>query len=49
MMSEKPFNFLTFTHDEVRLLICIAMSQRGLTDEEWKFMRRLERELFDDE
>lgn len=48
-MSEKPFNFISFTDDEVRLLFCIAVSHRGLTDEEWQFMRRLEKELFDDE
>lgn len=48
-MSKKPFNFVSFTDDEVRLLVCIAVSQRGMTDEEWQFMRRLEKELFDDE
>lgn len=48
-MSEKPFNFITFAYDELRLLVCIAVSHRGLTDEERKFMIRLEKELFDDE
>lgn len=48
-MSEKPFNFFNFTNDELRLLVCIAVSHRGLTDEERQFMRRLEKELFDDE
>lgn len=48
-MSEKRFNFISFTDDGLRLLVCIAMSHRGLTEEELNFMRRLERELFDDE
>ena len=48
-MSENPFNFITFTYDELRLLVCIAVSPRGLTDEERQFMRRLEKELFPDE
>lgn len=26
----------------LRLLVCIAVSHRGLTDEEWQFMRKLE-------
>ena len=48
-MSEKPFNFISFTDDELRLLVCIATGSRGWTDEQDKFMRRLEKELFDDE
>lgn len=48
-MREKPFNFISFTDDELRLLVCIATSSRGWTDEQHKFMRRLEKELFDDE
>lgn len=43
-MTIKQCNFVSFTDDEVRLLVCIAMSQRGLTDEELNFMRRLEKE-----
>ena len=48
-MSEKRFNFISFTDDELRLLVCIATSSRGWTYEQHKFMRRLEKELFDDE
>lgn len=47
--EDNRFNFISFTDDELRLLVCIAMSHRGLTDEEWQFMKRLEKELFDDE
>ncbi len=48
-MSEKPFNFITFTHDELRLLVCIATSDRGWTDEEREFIKLLEKKLFPDE
>lgn len=48
-MSETHFNSYNFTDDELRLLVCIATSSRGWTDEEHKFMRRLEKELFDEE
>ena len=48
-MNDERFNFVSFTDDEVRLLVCIAMSHRGLTEEELNFMRKLEKELFDDE
>lgn len=48
-MSEKQFNFISFTDDELRLLFCIATSSRGWTEEQHNFMRRLEKELFDDE
>lgn len=46
MMSE---NRIVISDTLLRLLVCIAVSHRGLTDEEWQFMRRLEKELFDDE
>ena len=45
-MSEKS---IVISGTLLRLLVCIAVSQRGVTDEEWQFMRRLEKELFDDE
>lgn len=45
-MSE---NRIVISDTLLRLLVCIAVSSRGLTDEEWQFMRRLERELFPDE
>ena len=45
-MSEKS---IVISGTLLRLLVCIAVSQRGLTDEEWQFMTRLEKELFDDE
>ena len=32
-----------------RLLVCIATSSRGWTEEQHNFMRRLEKELFDEE
>ena len=41
--------FVSFTKDELRLLVCIATSSRGWTDEQHKFMKKLEKELFDDE
>lgn len=41
--------FVSFTDDELRLLVCIATSSRGWTDEQQKFMKKLEKELFDDE
>lgn len=47
-MNDKRFNFISFTDDELRLLVCIAMSHRGLTEEELNFMRRLEKVLFDE-
>ena len=46
MMSE---NRIVISDTLLRLLVCIAVSSRGITDEEWQFMRRLERELFPDE
>lgn len=46
LMSE---NRIVIIDTLLRLLVCIAVSHRGLTDEEWEFMRRLEKELFDDE
>lgn len=33
----------------LRLLVCIATSSRGWTEEQYNFMRRLEKELFPDE
>ena len=42
-------HFVLASDTLLRLLVCIAVSHRGLTDEEWQFMRRLEKELFDDE
>lgn len=41
--------FVSFTDDELRLLVCLATSSRGWTDEQHKFIRKLEKELFDDE
>ena len=46
IMSE---NRIVISDTLLRLLVCIAVSHRGLTGEEWQFMRRLEKELFDDE
>ena len=45
MMSDKEYCCI----DLLRLLVCIATSSRGWTDEQHKFMRKLEKELFDDE
>ena len=45
-MSE---NRIVISDTLLKLLVCIVVGHRGLTDEEWQFMRRLEKELFPDE
>lgn len=49
-MSEKQLDFgkigTNFTDDFIRLLICIAVSNRGLTEEEWAFIKKAEKEFF---
>lgn len=42
-------NKIVISNTLVRLLVCIATSSRGWTDEQHKFMRKLEKELFNDE
>lgn len=46
-MTEKKFEVDTETL--LKLLVCIATSDRGWTDEERWFIKLLERELFPDE
>ena len=46
-MSEKKFEVDTETL--LKLLVCVATSDRGWTDEERLFIKLLERELFPDE
>lgn len=44
------FNFGTkFTEDMVKLLVCIATSNRGWTEEQINFMKQVEKELFGDD
>ena len=45
-MSEKRFNFISFTDDELRLLVCIADSKWGWNEEQELFMKKLRKELF---
>ena len=45
-MSEKK---IVISGTLLRLLVCIATSSRGWTYEEHEFMKRLEKELFDDD
>ena len=33
----------------VKLLICIAVNKRGFTDEELKFLRKMEKQYFPEE
>ena len=42
-------NMIVISNTLLRLLVCIATSNRGWTEEQHKFMRKLEKELFDDE
>ena len=37
---------IIISNDIERLLICIAHQKRGYTDEEWDFLKRMEKQFF---